>query len=178
MVAVIVVLVGLGAAGYHFTAMLHPFASPNDFSRLEEMTLLSDPVLRAKLIRTGEADYRYNCHGWTFTRGEREVHAEEVEDRLGLEYQKTTQPQLGDIVVYRDHIGQVMHSGVVTKVGEGGVMLVESKWGTSGRFLHEPAISRTFSSHAFYQKIPEVAKAKTTLAEDVFDVVEAMCDDQ
>src|SRR5687767_2868531 len=75
--AVMVLLVSLGAAGYYFTTQFQSMAAPNDFGQLEALTLLNDQQLRTKLIRTGDADFHYNCHGWTFTRGQREVDAEE-----------------------------------------------------------------------------------------------------
>lgn len=135
-------------------------AKPMNLVELEAATILSDPRLHAKLIRTAESDYRYNCHGWTFTHGQREVEADEVERLLAEEYEPACELQLDDIIVYRDHCGQVMHSGVVKAVGQNGFVLVESKWGTSGRFIHEPNIERTFASFDFFHKVPALAKEK------------------
>ncbi len=167
------------AAVYYCGLSLRDLAKPNDYAELEALGMLSDPNLQTKLIRTGEADYRFNCHGWTFTHGEREVDADEVERRLAEEYQPTRNPQLGDIIVYRDHRGQVMHSGVVKAVGEGGLVLVESKWGASGRFIHEPDVGRTFASHRFYHKVSDLAKTAEAKALDKNDgeTVEATGDD-
>ena len=47
-----------------------------------------------------------------------------------------TAPQAGDLVVYRDGGGQVSHTGIVYSAVPGGLVLVESKWGKGGRFIH------------------------------------------
>lgn len=170
------VAIFLAGGAYLIAESLREVAKPMGFSDIEALTLLSDPQLHAGLIRTGEADYHYNCHGWAFTHGQREVDAEEVEQFLQEEYQPTQKPQLGDVIVYRDHIGRPMHSGVVKAVGEDGLVLVESKWGASGRFIHQPNISRTFSSFGFYHKDPELAKGKQA-KEQHAEAVDAMDDD-
>jgi hypothetical protein len=178
----VVTVLGLGLAWYLVEAQRRETQAPNDFDKLECLTLLNDPRLLSKLIRTGEADYRYNCHGWTFTRGEREVSADEVQEWLQEDYRSIDTPELGDIVVYCDHVGQIMHSGVVKALGENGFVLVESKWGTAGRFLHEPTISRGFTSFNYFHKSGDVAKAKSNHkveAETVeAETVEAVGEDQ
>jgi len=150
----------LSGVAYCFDQSLRDLGKSNNYSELEALSMLSNPSLQSRLIRTGNSDYRFNCHGWTFTHGQREVEAEEVEERLAEGYQPTLEPQLGDIIIYRDHVGQVMHSGIVKAVGEDGFVLIESKWGVSGRFIHEPDISRTFASHQYFHRIPDLAKTK------------------
>jgi hypothetical protein len=173
--AVGLMLIGLGGVAHFCDTRLRAAATPNDLFALEALTLLSDPQLRTRLIRTADADYQYNCHGWTFTRGEREVDMDEVARRLEEEYRPTTQPKLGDIVVYRNHLGDIMHSGVVKAVGEEGFVLVESKWGTAGRFIHEPTISRTFASFSYYEKAPAVVKKKAPREAEA-ETLEAVCE--
>jgi hypothetical protein len=163
-------LVAASAYGVHL--YFASLSKPQDLLELEAQTILSDPRSHAKLIRTADADYRYNCHGWTFTRGQREVHSDEVEQRLKDEYHPTENPQLDDVVVYRDHRGDVMHSGVVKAVGQDGFVLVESKWGTAGRFIHEPSIARTFRSFQFYHKVTETSAANRSSG-DKFGLVKA-----
>src|SRR5262249_55569883 len=52
-------------------------------------------------------------------------------------YHVVAQPQVGDVITYRDVHGKVTHSGVV-RVVEHGVILIESKWGHLGCYLHRP----------------------------------------
>lgn len=78
-----------------------------------------------------------NCHGYVFTGGRFWVHGEQVP--LILEdngYTLVTDPRAGDLVVYRDGQSKVIHTGVVRGMADAGVILVESKWGNLGRFLH------------------------------------------
>jgi hypothetical protein len=51
-------------------------------------------------------------------------------------YKSTSEPQPGDVAVFRNPSGEVTHTGVVRAAGEGSPVLVESKWGRGGRFIH------------------------------------------
>ena len=53
-------------------------------------------------------------------------------------YVVVDEPREGDIVIYRDGLGQVQHTGLVRFVGTDGLVLVESKWGSLGIYLHTP----------------------------------------
>lgn len=104
---------------------------------LEAETLLRDPQYAFQFIRTANADVSYNCHGWTFRAGKRSVSEAEVMEWIGSPRYKPviTLPQVGDIVLYyRDSV--LCHSGIVQAVSRNGIILVESKWGSLGRFLH------------------------------------------
>jgi hypothetical protein len=104
-----------------------------------EAGFLSRNHLATALIRTDEADTRYNCHGFVFTGGRFWIRGSYVDQILKDNgYQSTTTPRPGDIVVYRDHItGAVAHTAVVrTVLEETGSILVESKLGSLGRFIH------------------------------------------
>jgi hypothetical protein len=58
-------------------------------------------------------------------------------------------PRPGDVIVYRNSLRTILHSGVVRLV-DGDQILVESKWGTFGRFLHNP-IDQPYSDRwSFY----------------------------
>jgi hypothetical protein len=93
--------------------------------------------LAGEIIPVGAGGPEGNCHGWVFTGGRYWVPSEEV-DRIVKDngYRPVTQPRAGDLVVYREPDGKVVHSGVVRFVDEEGQPLVESKWGLAGRFLH------------------------------------------
>src|SRR5262249_59637069 len=58
-------------------------------------------------------------------------------------YRPVTTPRAGDLVVFRDGQGEVVHSGVVCGASEDGTVLIESKWGRLGRFVH------TASQHCY-----------------------------
>ncbi|MCC6420524.1 MAG: hypothetical protein IT429_19990, partial [Gemmataceae bacterium] len=46
--------------------------------------------------------------------------------------------QVGDLAVYWNDEGGVVHTGVVCAAGEKGPVLVQSKWGDLGCFIHTP----------------------------------------
>ena len=91
------------------------------------------------LIRASEPDTVCNCHGWIFTDGQYWIRSNDVDSILSdNDYHQIESPRAGDLIVYRDGLGQVIHSGLVRLVNDG-LILVESKWGLSGRYLHQPA---------------------------------------
>jgi hypothetical protein len=103
------------------------------------------------LIRTAGPDHASNCHGWVFAGGKYWVRGGCVESILeDNDYQKVEQPQVGDVVVYRDEEGEVTHTGLV-RVASEGLLLVESKWGFLGRYLHTPAEQPYGQSWAFFR---------------------------
>lgn len=92
----------------------------------------------AKLIRTAPPDATHNCHGWVYTGGHHWIQDRHVEMILADNgYQPVSEPQAGDVITYRDADGTVLHSGLV-RVVEPGLVLIESKWGPLGRYLHRP----------------------------------------
>jgi hypothetical protein len=89
-----------------------------------------------KWIRRGPPTDHSNCHGWVFTGGRFNLSGEQVDTILTENgYEKADKPQAGDVIVYR--AGTLLrHTGVVQAVLPGGEVLVESKWGWMGVFLH------------------------------------------
>lgn len=112
----------------------------------------SNNVLTAeRAIRTGPAADEFNCHGWVFTGGRYWVGPDGVELILADNgYQAVSQPRPGDLIVYRDG-GCVTHTGVVRTGGNGEPVLIESKWGWMGRFLHPPDASAYGQSFTYYR---------------------------
>jgi len=111
--------------------------------------------LSFKLIRTAAASLDSNCHGWTFAAGKYWLSGEDV-DRI-LEdngYRSVSVPRPGDVIVYRAG-DRVMHTGVVSVVTSDGTILVESKWGQLGRFLHRPA-DQTYSTQWLFYRSPRI----------------------
>jgi hypothetical protein len=129
-----------------YTAML-PATLTGDLAQQESGVASSHSL---QLIRTGAGDGRYNCHGWVFAAGKGWVRSADV-DRI-LEdngYVPAGAPQPGDVIVYRSSSGQVVHSGLV-RFADGDLLLVESKWGMLGRFLHKPAEQNYSDSWTVY----------------------------
>jgi hypothetical protein len=52
-------------------------------------------------------------------------------------YEVVESPQVGDVVVYRDKTGAIIHTGLVRTLEDGQVW-IESKWGIRNRFIHRP----------------------------------------
>lgn len=97
-----------------------------------------------------------NCHGWVFTGGQFCVASEQVDSILADNgYQPVEQPQGGDLVIYRDASGLPAHSALVRFVGEDGRVLVESKWGPLGVFLHSPE-TQPFSNQFNFWRSPRL----------------------
>jgi hypothetical protein len=104
-----------------------------------EERYLGDLRLQAKVIQTGPSDVAYNCHGWVFADGHYWVRSRFVETILKDNgYQAVEQPKAGDVAVFRNHLGEVTHSGLVRASGKDGNVLLESKWGRYGRYVHTP----------------------------------------
>lgn len=104
---------------------------------VEERYLQRNKAIRDRVIRQSPADDRTNCHGWVFTGGQYWVGGTEVVTILAEnQYQPVTDPQPGDLVVYRDDQDAVTHTALVRYVTPGLPVLVEGKWGSAGVFLH------------------------------------------
>ncbi|MBL8824689.1 MAG: hypothetical protein JNJ77_19035 [Planctomycetia bacterium] len=132
---------------------------PDYYDKLEKMltweaeNLLKDPRYAQQFIRTGPPEESYNCHGWTFARGRRALDISEVKMQLSNgPYRKVQVPESGDIVIYYDDQGEICHSGVVKATGRNGFVLVESKWGSAGRFLHMLRLPKVQAQHEFYRR--------------------------
>lgn len=115
--------------------------------------LLKDPRYAQQFIRTGPPEESYNCHGWTFARGRRALDTSEVRMLLtNGQYRNVESPEAGDIVIYYDSQGDICHSGIVKATGRNGFVLVESKWGSAGRFLHMLRLPKVQIRYEFYRR--------------------------
>jgi hypothetical protein len=54
------------------------------------------------------------------------------------EYAEVNRPQEGDVAIYRRD-GDICHCGIVRIVDKHAPVLIESKWGPLGVYLHAPA---------------------------------------
>jgi len=113
-----------------------PSETEGNFVRTQRLDL--------KVIQTSPPDLNYNCHGWIFAAGQHWVRGKSIDQILREnDYRAVTQPQPGDLAVYRDPQGEVAHTALVRMINPDGMVLVESKWGQLGRFLH------TSTQHAY-----------------------------
>jgi hypothetical protein len=120
---------------------------------LPEAKFLKDSHLDSEVIRRAPADPRTNCHGWVFTGGRFMLSPDDVE--LILEengYTEVQEPHPGDLVVYR-HGGAVAHTAIIRYVAEGQPVMVESKWGQMGVFLH-PADKCSYGPDYTFHRSP------------------------
>ena len=97
-------------------------------------------------------DFRANCHGWVFADGRYIIRGKDVDKILSdNRYLRVARPQSGDVVVYRSKAdNKVLHTGVVRFVDQG-LVLIESKWGVWGRYLHQPEHQPYSNRFAFYR---------------------------
>lgn len=118
-----------------------------------------DPEYVAKTIVRSEPDLKSNCHGWVFAGGEFLLMPEAVEMILAdNSFLEVSSPLPGDVVVYRDNKGVIIHSGIIrailgnSMVGEAITILVESKWGLGSCYLHPVDCQPYSQSFAFYRR--------------------------
>jgi len=129
-----------------------PDQQPVDFGEVESK-VLTNSQLNDQIIRRGPADDHTNCHGWVFTGGKFRVSGEDVELILKDNgYQEVHEPQADDLVVYRQN-GGIAHTALVRYVTEGQPVLVESKWGNMGLFLH-PADRSVYGTDYTFHRSP------------------------
>jgi hypothetical protein len=118
--------------------------------------ILNRPDLRARIIAldvTGSSDC--NCHGWVFTGGLFWVRGDAVETILKDNgYRQVAAPRGGDVAVYRDPAGAITHTGLVRATTPDRPVLVESKWGELGAFIHPVDVHPYLGSTCTYHRSP------------------------
>ncbi len=117
-----------------------------------EAELARPQALGLHLIRTAPPDEASNCHGWVFTGGRYLVDGGDV-DRILQDngYDAVTAPRVGDLVIYRLGEGNISHTALVRVVTDDGLVLLESKWSSLGRYLHRPEDYCPGSTWAYYR---------------------------
>ncbi len=104
-----------------------------------------------RVIFMARADLHANCHGWAYTAGQYWVRCADVPAILEDNgYQVVETPQPGDLIIYRDDDGKIVHTGQVKATGARYV-LVESKWGPLGVYLHAPDDQCYGRSYRYYR---------------------------
>jgi hypothetical protein len=106
----------------------------------------------AKVIPRADANINANCHGWVFTGGKYLLRGRGV-DQILLDngYSVQGMPEAGDLIVYRNEQGEVLHTGIVSGILLDGTCIIESKWGIAGRFLHQAEDQPYGLNYAFYR---------------------------
>ena len=92
-----------------------------------------------------------NCHGWVFTGGRYWLSPADVATILTENgYTPVTDPQAGDLVIYR--LGtEIAHTAIVRATGPEIPVLVEGKWGWMGVYLH-PVDQSCYGTNVTYYR--------------------------
>ncbi|HZT80490.1 MAG TPA: hypothetical protein VFA26_09715 [Gemmataceae bacterium] len=124
-----------------------------DVASLPDDTAYLSPRLPLRLIRTAPRSRDCNCHGWIFGGGRFWILGKDVATILKDNgYSPVEHPREGDLAIYRGGDGAVLHSALV-RGAPGGVLLLESKWGQLGRYLHGPE-DQVYGSGPTYYRSP------------------------
>jgi hypothetical protein len=118
---------------------LHSPTEPLSAGELAELEKTAPAITNysGKVIRRGSPNDDSNCHGWVFTGGRFNLGGRFVDTILSDNgYKAVSAPAAGDLCVYRGSRGEVTHTGVVRGVLDDGMVLIESKWGRMGVYLH------------------------------------------
>jgi hypothetical protein len=135
---------------------VHLFQGPNwdlGRNRMEEIeaSFLTSKNLNQHLIRTAPPDLAYDCHGWVFGAAHYWILGGDVESILEDNgYRSVSDPKIGDVAIYRASL--ILHSGLVRSVGADRLVLIESKWGWIGRFVHEPRVGKEYGGDPTYYR--------------------------
>ena len=123
------------------TRSRRPFDPDRDLNgflaMIEEVFLARLVAPHCQMQRVRELNPASNCHGWTFLAGQHGIGDQYVPvilDQHG--YEVVEEPRYGDLAIYRGDNDAIVHSGFVRLTVPGHEILVESKWGPFGVFLH------------------------------------------
>lgn len=128
------------------------YQSSDALDDVEKMAL-TDNRYQHQVIRLAAPTGDCNCHGWTFTGGRFAIRGQDVPlilDDNG--YRQVSEPQPGDLALYTATSGEVTHTGVVRSIDpQSGLILIESKWGALGVYLHAPKVQPFGEQYAYYR---------------------------
>jgi hypothetical protein len=107
-----------------------------------------------KVILVESSESTANCHGWVFTDGHYMIPSQWVDTILKDNgYEVVAEPQVDDLIIYRNSEGVPVHTGVVKATGKDHFVLIESKWGGMPTYLHLPS-DQVYSSIFSYYRSP------------------------
>lgn len=105
-----------------------------------------------EVIRREPPSMESDCHGWVFAAGKYVITGKQVTAILADNgYVRVTTPRPNDVVVYREASGQIVHTGLVRGMLNDGTVMVESKWGIDGVYLHASHAQPYSKKHEFYR---------------------------
>ncbi len=112
----------------------------------------ADHPAQSTVIARGAPDTSSNCYGWVFTDGEFLLDTSGIKTILDDNgYSPCEVPQPGDVIIYFIADGVPIHTGLVSGVLSDGTVIVESKWGLEGRFLHRPQDQPYSETFTYYR---------------------------
>lgn len=115
------------------------FAPKGELPEEEKAIHATNNSFPAALIRRKESDLSANCHGWVFADGIYLINSSGVSMILEDNgYSRVATPNTGDVAIYRNSSGSVIHTAIVCSVLTDNTVLLESKWGIHQRFIHLP----------------------------------------
>jgi hypothetical protein len=114
---------------------LFHFKMHSSATQIEQFIASNEKDL-TQIIRLVEPNSASNCHGWVFTGGKYGVRDPEVA-RILVDngYEEVAAPRQGDLAIYISG-DKFTHSGIVRIADQHTPILVESKWGPFGVYLH------------------------------------------
>jgi hypothetical protein len=105
------------------------------------------------VIRLADANPAANCHGWVFTGGRFGVRDSDVPAILADNgYVPVDDAREGDLALYLNG-GHITHTGLARRLDPSGPILVQSKWGPFGLYLH-PTDKQPFSGFCHFYRSP------------------------
>jgi hypothetical protein len=109
-----------------------------------------------RILPVSKPELATNCHGWVFLGAGYCLLGQDIDAILeDNAYEKVAQPRHGDLIVYRNGPANIVHTGLVRFADEG-MVLVESKWGVLGRYLHPPE-NQPYSQEWFFCRSPRLS---------------------
>lgn len=129
---------------------LFQYDVPDEATMTSAETLGGD--IGEKVILINDEDSTANCHGWVFTHGHYMIRGEWVDMILQDNgYEVVDDPQVDDLIIYRNGDGAPVHTGLVKATGKDDFVLIESKWGGMPTYLHLPE-DQVYSTHFSYYR--------------------------
>jgi hypothetical protein len=116
-----------------------------------EQLILAAEKFQHQVIRVEQPSAECNCHGWIFTGGQFGIRNPDVRAILADNgYVAVKDVREADLAIYTNG-DDYTHSGVVRLTDPSGLILVESKWGPFGVFLHAPDMQPFSGVCTFYR---------------------------
>lgn len=147
--------------------------SAKDREVIRSMMNLMTSSLSTVIQRDGP-DQRSNCHGWVFMAGRFLLTGNHVAQILeDNDYQAVSTPAPGDVVIYRNDMNEIVHTGLVAGILADQSIMIESKWSVGSRFLHAPE-AQPYSPQFTYYRTTRPSHSLAIRFQDKEQVVEQL----